>query len=49
MGRDSQEFLSHVLSNIYINNDCDAVFVCGDFNARIVSLDEHKNLMTLIS
>ena len=39
-GRDSQEFLSHVLSNIYINNDCDAVLVCGDLNARIGALDD---------
>ena len=39
-GRDSQEFLSHVLSSVYINNDCDAVFVCGDFNARIGDIDE---------
>ena len=39
-GRDSQEFLSHVLSNIYINNDCDAIFVCGDLNAIIGALDD---------
>ena len=39
-GRDSQEFFSHVLSNIYINNDCDAVFLCGDLNARIGALDD---------
>ena len=39
-GRNSQQFLSHVLSYIYINNECVSVFVCGDFNARIGSLDD---------
>ena len=39
-GRNSQEFLSHVLSNIYINNECDSIVVSGDFNARIGSLDD---------
>ena len=39
-GRSSKEFLSHVFSNIYINNECDSVFVCGDFNARIGPLDD---------
>ena len=39
-GRNSQQFLSHVLSYIYINNECASVFVCGDFNARIGSLDD---------
>ena len=39
-GRNSQQFISHVLSYIYINNECTSVFVCGDFNARIGSLDD---------
>ena len=39
-GRDSQEFLSHVLSDLYVNNDCDATFLCTDMNARIGSLND---------
>ena len=40
MGKELTIFLSHVLSYIYINNECASVFVCGDFNARIGSLDD---------
>ena len=25
---------------IYVNSDCDAIFLCGDFNARIGSLND---------
>ena len=39
-GRNSQRFLSHVLSYSYINNERNSVFVCGDVNARIGSLDD---------
>ena len=39
-GRDSQEFFSHALSLVYIYNECDAVFLCGDLNSRIGSLDD---------
>ena len=37
-GRDSQEFLAHVLSSVYTYNDCDAVLLCNDFNSRIGSM-----------
>ena len=51
MGRDQEEFLSHVLSNIYVNSDCDTIFLCGDFNARIGSVNDvsefiNKNIVS---
>ena len=39
-GRDSKEFFSHVLSLVYIYDECDAVVLCGDLNSRIGSLDD---------
>ena len=34
-GRDSDAFFAHILGDIYSNCDCDAIYLCGDFNARI--------------
>ena len=28
------EFFGHLMSQLYINNDADAIFICGDLNAR---------------
>ena len=38
-GRDSVNFFSHLLSQIYVNSFVDASFTCGDFNSR---LGEHQ-------
>ena len=44
-GRDASSFFSHLLTQIYIQYDIDAIFICGDFNARIGNLpDFDKNL-----
>ena len=39
-GRDSQGFFAHALSLVYSYSECDAVFLCGDLNSRIGSLDD---------
>ena len=39
-GRDAQSFYSHLLAQIYINNDCDFIFVAADFNSRIGSISD---------
>ena len=31
----STEFFVHLTSLLYSNNDCNVIFICGDFNARI--------------
>ena len=36
-GRDASSFFTHLLTQIYLHYDADAMFVCGDFNARIGS------------
>lgn len=42
-GRDAQSFFSHLLAHIYLNEDCDAIFLSGDFNSRIGSLSDSLN------
>ena len=45
MGRDASSFFSHLLTQIFIQHDIDAIFICGDLNARIGNLsDFDKNL-----
>ncbi|CAG2201499.1 unnamed protein product [Mytilus edulis] len=39
-GRDAQTFYSHVLSQIYLNYDVDAIFLLGDFNSRLGNLKD---------
>ena len=39
-GRDSQSFFSHILSEIYLNYDNDAIFIIGDFNSRIGAIPD---------
>ena len=39
-GRDSESFFAHILGDIYSNSDCDAIYLCGDLNARIGSLED---------
>ena len=39
-GRDSQSFFSHMLSEIYLNYDNDAIFVIGDLNSRIGAIPD---------
>ena len=39
-GRDATSFYSHLLSQIYINNHVDCVFVCGDINGRVGKMND---------
>ena len=41
-GKDSQTFLSHILTDVDTYNDCDAAFVCGDFNASVGSMNDNS-------
>ena len=34
-GRNATDFYSHLVGQVYLSFDNDAVFVCGDFNSRI--------------
>ena len=38
--RDAQSFFSHILSEIYINYESDAIFVIGDLNSRIGAMPD---------
>ena len=40
-GRDSQEYFSHLLSQTYLLDDIDYIFLCGDFNAKIGSSKDY--------
>ncbi len=33
-GKNETEFFSHLISQLYLNNDAEIVYFCGDFNAR---------------
>ena len=39
-GRDAQTFFSHLLTQIYIYDESDAILLAGDFNSRIGSLPD---------
>lgn len=39
-GRDAQTFFSHILSEIYINYESDAIFVMGDLKSRIGAMSD---------
>ena len=39
-GRDLESFFAHILGDIYSNSDCDAIYLCGDVNARIGTLED---------
>ena len=34
-GRNDTQFYSHLISQLYIYSDVDAIFICGDLNSRI--------------
>ena len=42
-GRNAMEFYSHLLGQIYLLSDNDAIFVCGDVNSRIGGLSDVIN------
>ena len=39
-GRDSNNFYSHLLSQVYYNIDAHSIVICGDLNSRIGALDD---------
>ena len=39
-GRDPTSFFAHILSQVYLNQNADAMYMCGDFNARVGDLSD---------
>lgn len=39
-GREAQGFFAHLLTQIYMLSECDAIFIAADFNARIGCLSD---------
>ncbi len=39
-GKNDTPFFNHVMLQLYINNDVDMMFFCGDYNARICHLKD---------
>ena len=42
-GRNATDFFSHLLGQIYLLSDNDAIFVCGDLNSRLGGLSDVIN------
>jgi len=42
-GRDPTSFYAHIISQMYMNQNADAVVMCGDFNSRIGSMSDIVN------
>ena len=42
-GRDATSFYSHLLTQIYLHYDADAIILCGDFNSRIGNINDTNN------
>ncbi len=39
-GRDPTSFFAHMISQLYLNHQADALFICGDFNGRVGNLSD---------
>lgn len=37
-GRNADAIFNHILTELYLYSDVDDIFICGDFNSRIVSM-----------
>ena len=42
-GRDASSFYSHLLSQVYLYTEADAIYICGDLNSRIGRVDDYIN------
>ncbi|CAC5398576.1 unnamed protein product [Mytilus coruscus] len=42
-GRDAPSFFAHLLAQIYLNDECGAMWLTGDFHSRIGSLPDKLN------
>lgn len=42
-GRDASSFYSHLLSQVYLYTEADAIYICGDLNSGIGRLDDYIN------
>lgn len=40
-GKDASFFFNHVMSQIYLCSEVEAILVCGDFNSRIGAFDDY--------
>jgi exonuclease III len=41
-GRDAFSFYNHLLQLVYMYNDVDALFICGDLNSRVGTMTDHN-------
>lgn len=48
-GRNSQNFFSHLLLNIYDQSESDVIVICGDFNSRIGTLNDFSDFDSIRS
>ena len=48
-GRDSHEYFSHLLSQIYLADDIDYLYICGDTNAKIGDLNDSIELDSILA
>ena len=47
-GRDCESFFAHIITQIYLNIDADALIILGDFNSRTGNLEDSINLLDQI-
>ena len=47
-GRDAQGYFAHILAQVYLFSDSDAIFISGDLNARMGSLSDTSGDFDLI-
>ena len=40
-GRNATEFMSHLLTNIYLHANCDAIYLVGDLNSRVGKMKDY--------
>ncbi len=39
-GKNSTEFFGHLTAQLYLNNDADQIYLCGDLNGRVGNLED---------
>ncbi len=47
-GRNSVDFYAHLITNLYLYNDCDSLYICGDTNGRTGNLSDFVQDVDLI-
>ncbi len=39
-GRNQSDILGHLITQLYLLNDCSQIYICGDFNGRFGNLSD---------